>query len=124
MHWIFRIILGTDGFDNSVYQQQTKHHGKTLRIRENNQWSSHKPRPRFSSSTSSQNRGHHQLSEGSNQRRHKKVHHRPTFGGPIENVTVNVGREATLECLVNHLDKYKVITYKIFVYYLNFNSTF
>ena len=42
-----------------------------------------------------------------NQRRHK-THHRPTFAGPIENVTVNVGREATLECLVNHLDKYKV----------------
>ena len=42
------------------------------------------------------------------QRRHK-THHRPEFGGPIENVTVNVGREATLECLVNHLDKYKVI---------------
>ena len=42
-----------------------------------------------------------------NQRRHK-MHHRPTFAGPIENVTVNVGREATLECLVNHLDKYKV----------------
>ena len=51
----------------------------------------------------SSNRGVSVLS----QRRHK-THHRPTFAGPIQNVTVNVGREATLECLVNHLEKYKV----------------
>ena len=30
------------------------------------------------------------------------------FAGPIENITVNVGREAVLECPVNHLGKYKV----------------
>ena len=33
---------------------------------------------------------------------------RPHFAGKIENVTVNVGREATLECPVNHLGRYKV----------------
>ena len=32
----------------------------------------------------------------------------PSFAGPIENITVNVGREAILECHVNHLGKYKV----------------
>ena len=32
----------------------------------------------------------------------------PSFAGPIENITVNVGREAVLECQVNHLGKYKV----------------
>jgi hypothetical protein len=32
----------------------------------------------------------------------------PTFAGPIHNVTVNVGREAVLECPVNHLGQYKV----------------
>ena len=33
---------------------------------------------------------------------------RPRFSRGIENVTVNVGREATLECPVNHLGRYKV----------------
>ena len=33
---------------------------------------------------------------------------RPHFAGKIENVTVNVGREAVLECPVNHLGRYKV----------------
>jgi len=32
----------------------------------------------------------------------------PMFGGPIENVTVNVGREAVMECKVNNLRSYKV----------------
>ena len=31
------------------------------------------------------------------------------FAGPIENVTVNVGREAVLECHVNNLRLYKVL---------------
>jgi len=33
----------------------------------------------------------------------------PSFAGPIQNVTVNVGREAVLECPVNFLGQYKVI---------------
>ena len=33
---------------------------------------------------------------------------RPDFAGRIHNVTVNVGREAVLECPVNHLGHYKV----------------
>jgi hypothetical protein len=33
---------------------------------------------------------------------------RPHFAGKIENVTVHVGREAILECPVNHLGRYKV----------------
>ena len=32
----------------------------------------------------------------------------PMFAGPINNVTVNVGREAVLECHVNNLRQYKV----------------
>ena len=32
----------------------------------------------------------------------------PMFAGPIKNVTVNVGREAVLECHVNNLRGYKV----------------
>ena len=32
----------------------------------------------------------------------------PMFAGPINNVTVNVGREAVLECHVNNLRGYKV----------------
>ena len=32
----------------------------------------------------------------------------PMFAGPIHNVTVNVGREAVLECHVNNLRAYKV----------------
>ena len=32
----------------------------------------------------------------------------PMFAGPIQNVTVNVGREAVLECHVNNLRAYKV----------------
>lgn len=32
----------------------------------------------------------------------------PQFASKIENVTVNVGRTAILECHVNHLGKYKV----------------
>ena len=35
---------------------------------------------------------------------------RPSFAGGIQNVTVNVGRDATLECPVNHLGRYKVST--------------
>ena len=31
----------------------------------------------------------------------------PMFAGPINNVTVNVGREAVLECPVNSLGQYK-----------------
>ena len=34
---------------------------------------------------------------------------RPSFDSAIENITVNVGREAVLECHVNHLGKYKVV---------------
>ncbi len=33
---------------------------------------------------------------------------RPDFASRIANVTVNVGREAVLECRVNHLGRYKV----------------
>ncbi|XP_059081842.1 lachesin-like [Tigriopus californicus] len=33
---------------------------------------------------------------------------RPEFAGRIKNITVNVGREAILECHVNHLGRYKV----------------
>lgn len=46
---------------------------------------------------------------------------RPHFAGKIENVTVNVGREAVLECPVNHLGRYKVrIVFQTnnFLYYL------
>nr|XP_040572511.1 lachesin-like [Lepeophtheirus salmonis] len=32
----------------------------------------------------------------------------PDFSQPIENITVHVGREAVLECLVSHLGRYKV----------------
>ena len=42
-----------------------------------------------------------------------EVHHQsgePTFAGPIPNVTVNVGREAVLECHVENLRQYKVMT--------------
>ena len=100
----------SEGFDNTVYQHHAKQQGTTLRVRQN-LWSSDK-RPRFSSSTKhNQQHGRLTVSSGgiavSNTQRHKS-HHRPTFAGPIENVTVNVGREATLECLVNHLGKYKV----------------
>ena len=105
---IYLYHIALDGFDNTVYQNPAKHGGNALHSRKNT-WSALK-RPRFSSSTSqktillsSSNGG----TSMNNQRRHK-THHRPTFAGPIENVTVNVGREATLECLVNHLDKYKV----------------
>ena len=35
---------------------------------------------------------------------------RPSFAGRIQNVTVNIGRDATLECPVNHLGRYKVST--------------
>ena len=31
------------------------------------------------------------------------------FAGPINNVTVNVGREAVLECHVDSLGQYKVL---------------
>ncbi len=34
--------------------------------------------------------------------------HRPEFAARIQNITVNVGREAVLECHVNHLGRYKV----------------
>ena len=104
------IFLGTDGFDNTVYQKEKNNNANTLSITQNH-WNSRK-RPRFSSSTSKKHGGFSISNVGvsmSNQRRHRPQHHRPTFAGPIENVTVNVGREATLECLVNHLDKYKVI---------------
>ena len=33
---------------------------------------------------------------------------RPTFAGRIQNVTVNVGKEAVLACPVNDIGKYKV----------------
>ena len=33
---------------------------------------------------------------------------RPTFSGRIKNVTVNVGKEAVLQCPVDNLGKYKV----------------
>ena len=33
---------------------------------------------------------------------------RPTFAGRIQNVTVNVGKEAVLACPVNNIGKYKV----------------
>ena len=33
---------------------------------------------------------------------------RPHFAGKIENVTINVGGEATLECPINHLGQHKV----------------
>ena len=32
----------------------------------------------------------------------------PEFSSRIENITVNVGREAVLECRVSHLGRYKV----------------
>ena len=35
-------------------------------------------------------------------------HKNPEFDRRIKNVTVNVGREAVLECRVNHLGRYKV----------------
>ena len=105
--WHFSRFSGSGGFDNTVYQQQQKHQGNTPRIRQNH-LTSHK-RPRFSSSTSQKQHGQRTVLS---QRRHKK-HNRPTFAGPIHNVTVNVGREATLDCLVNHLDKYKVIAHPL-----------
>lgn len=37
----------------------------------------------------------------------------PTFAEPITNVTVPVGREATLVCIVDDLGSYKVIAYMI-----------
>ena len=36
---------------------------------------------------------------------------RPTFAGRIQNVTVNVGKEAVLACPVNNIGKYKVRLY-------------
>ena len=42
----------------------------------------------------------------------------PVFSGPIHNVTVNVGREAVLECRVNNLKQYKV--FKLVLYLLAF----
>jgi hypothetical protein len=36
------------------------------------------------------------------------LHGRPAFASRIKNVTVNVGREAVLECPVDNLGKYKV----------------
>ena len=41
----------------------------------------------------------------------------PVFSGPIHNVTVNVGREAVLECRVNNLKQYKV---RLVLYLLTF----
>ena len=35
----------------------------------------------------------------------------PSFAGPIENVTVPIGREATLSCIVQNLGAYKVSRY-------------
>ena len=109
------MFAGTDGFDNTVYQKQEMNSNtNTLSIRQDH-WDSHK-RPRLSSSTSKKHGGFSISNVGvsmSNQRRHKPQHRRPTFAGPIQNVTVNVGREATLECLVNHLDKYKVTAYQL-----------
>ena len=112
------MFAGTDGFDNTVYQkQEMSSNTNTLSIRQDH-WDSHK-RPRLSSSTSKKHGGFSISNVGvsmSNQRRHKPhkpQHRRPTFAGPIQNVTVNVGREATLECLVNHLDKYKVTAYQL-----------
>ena len=108
----FATLSGTDGFDNTVYQEKKNKKANTLSITQNH-WNSRK-RPRFSSSTSKKHGGFSNVGVSmSNQRRHKPQHHRPTFAGPIQNVTVNVGREATLECLVNHLDKYKVIIFHV-----------
>jgi hypothetical protein len=36
----------------------------------------------------------------------------PVFAGPIQNVTVNLGREAVLECHVKNLKQYKVGSFK------------
>ena len=42
---------------------------------------------------------------------------KPHFAGKIQNVTVHVGREAVLECPVNHLGHYKV---HIILYIFNY----
>ena len=93
-----------------MYQHQVKHQDAAHRTHQN----SASPDNRWNLSS---NGRHNQKTgrmlaskgqiEGVNIPRHRS-RHRPTFGGPIENVTVNVGREATLECLVDHLGKYKV----------------
>ena len=109
---IFVTFLGIDGFDNTVYQEEKNKKANALSITQNH-WNSRK-RPRFSFSTSKTPGGFSvQGVSMSNQLRYKNQHHRPTFGGPIQNVTVNVGQEATLECLVNHLNKYKVVIFHL-----------
>ena len=92
------IFTDHGGFDNNIYQHQEERQDKTLYVRQ-------KPLPREKHWKLTNQEGN-----APQMRRHKNVHH-PSFAGLIENVTVNVGREATLECLVNHLGKYKVRFY-------------
>lgn len=42
----------------------------------------------------------------------------PKFAEPIANVTVPVGREATLVCVVDDLGSYKVSNIYIIIYYI------
>lgn len=35
----------------------------------------------------------------------------PVFGGPIHNVTIPMGRDAVLACVVENLQTYKVMCY-------------
>ena len=108
----FATLSGTDGFDNTVYQEEKNKEANTLSTTQIP--SNSRKRPRFSSSTSNKHGGFSNVVVSmSNQRRHKPQHHRPTFAGPIQNVTVNVGQEATLECRVNYLDKYKVVVFHL-----------
>ena len=44
---------------------------------------------------------------------------RPTFAGRIQNVTVNVGKEAVLACPVNNIGKYKVRHRRRLILYLH-----
>ena len=45
----------------------------------------------------------------------------PMFAGPINNVTVNVGREAVLECHVNNLRGYKVLDHYTYITSLSYH---
>lgn len=46
----------------------------------------------------------------------------PKFAEPITNVTVPVGREATLVCIVDDLGSYKVSHLTLITFYISFTN--